>query len=923
MSHRPAQRVYQDLSPEQLWQLDGRSMLMDVQGGEFLLDDSVIDVNPPPFASRIPKPSANAHPKPVDDRTTHLAHPRPSMLPITSKTIERGPQTARRLRINSDKYANKTPVQLSILLPETAVPEHTIVRGSGAAPSHSGTQQAISPPGVSSPVPRDSIVVPPALPDFTFAHKRKPSTTKPANPPTQPKSIRKRAKSTNPIQPLRHLESDGAGAGSRQHQSARLSEFALPELSNPPVPFSREPEAVYESEGAPPTVPLMTVGQPAAMEWEAHRGNYSIDLRTDQEDIFVDEDPVPERSRRLSTIAPTLHPKELQSAGAEVLYAQEDGQLTFESLQPRPLRSSIGVPLARHVDADWEMEPLTELPEPKNRSVTRSRRSSVAGPLLPPIDLETVELPVPSREMEMREPELVEEPPVQPRRSSTRVPQPPELVAVEKEQVKQKPAPPPRPVSLLTALPPSASATASDTLTRPKRKPSTRPSVAPTPKERREPRAPVRGRDQQVKAAAPRPKRASEMSKAPLRPLTQVDAPRCPQSPQKRTAPTPVLEPISCPTSKSAINSSTGVIMPVKPKVASRVAARPSTRMTTTTAENTIPTASRPQLFPGPAAPSRTTLLPAPVLEHVIIPRSRTPIEATSATSNISVTAFSTVLRPSPESERVPDDMFERRKRDNYIAKPVGLDLTDHSTRGRGLDAVGSTSVNMSLNHTDPDITLSTSMPGEWVENSSVIIKRHERSRSVSRLTPSPVLAKRLEPQRTVESESGEDEDSEDTEVGEVLEPKKIKGFTLSRQPDLTTEDLERVPSSVRSFLRDLLRPLIEHQVSPVKRKPVSTLHSRSRSISKPPSRAPSRPPIEICAPPPRAVSARSPFTTRLLPRSRSGERAEPARSTSQARSTSNPPHVKLASTAARASDEGLGTKLAHFGEMLLNVVSR
>jgi hypothetical protein len=173
-----------------------------------------------------------------------------------------------------------------------------------------------------------------------------------------------------------------------------------------------------------------------------------------------------------------------------------------------------------------------------------------------------------------------------------------------------------------------------------------------------------------------------------------------------------------------------------------------------------------------------------------------------------------------------------------------------------------------------------------------------------------------------VESESGQDEDSEDTEVGEVLEPERMKELTLSCQPDLTIEDLEHVPSSVGSFLCDLLQILIEQQVSPVKRKPVSTLQSRSRSTSKPPSRAPSRPPLKSVLHLPERHQPGLP-STRLQPRSRSGERAEPARSTSQARSASNPPHVKPASTAARVSDEGLGTKLAQFGEMLLNVVSR
>jgi hypothetical protein len=210
MSHLPARRAYQDSSPDQPWQLNGRSMLMDVQGGEFLLDDSVIDVHPPPVASRIPKPSANAQPKPVDDRTPRPAHPRPSMLPITSKPIERGPQTARRRRINSTKDANRTPVQLSIPLPETVdnmVVEHTIVQGSRPASSHSRTQQPISPPEISSPVPGGGITVPPALPDFTSSHTRKPSATNTAIPLRQPKSILKRPKSTNLLQPLQPLES--------------------------------------------------------------------------------------------------------------------------------------------------------------------------------------------------------------------------------------------------------------------------------------------------------------------------------------------------------------------------------------------------------------------------------------------------------------------------------------------------------------------------------------------------------------------------------------------------------------------------------------------------------------------------------------------------------------------------------------------
>src|SRR5258708_39626356 len=101
MNRLPAQRTYQDSSPEQLWQFNYHSVLMDVQGGEFLLDDSVINVCPPPFASRIPKPSENAQSNPVDNRIPRPAHPRPSMLPVVSNTIGGVPQTARRQRINS------------------------------------------------------------------------------------------------------------------------------------------------------------------------------------------------------------------------------------------------------------------------------------------------------------------------------------------------------------------------------------------------------------------------------------------------------------------------------------------------------------------------------------------------------------------------------------------------------------------------------------------------------------------------------------------------------------------------------------------------------------------------------------------------------------------------------------------------------
>jgi len=914
--------AYQDSSPEQLWRLDHRSMLMDVQGGEFLLDDSVVDVHPPPFASRIPKPSANAQPKQVDDddRTPRPANPRPSVPPITSKTIERSPQTARRRRISSTKDADKTPVQLSIPLAETAdnvVPEHTVVRSSRAAALHPRTQQRNSPPEISSPALGDAIIVPPALPNFTSVHKRKSSTTNAAIPPIRPKSILKRPKSTNLIQCLQPLEPEGdeVQVEPPRRQSARLSGFALPELTHPPVPFPREPEVVYESEGAPLTVPSLLVEQPTAMEWEAYPGNHSIDLRTDRGDVFVDEASVQESSRRLSVIAPTLHPEEPQPAVVQVLDGQEWGPMASESLPLLPLRSSTRVPQAQHVDAEWEMEPPIEVPpEPEHRSITRPRRSSVAAPrLLPPIDLEAVELPVPPREVEMHKPEArVEEPTVRSRRSSIRASQPPELIAVE---ANQQPAPLTQRAFLPTALLPSAHTTVPDALTKPKTKPSARPSVAPTRKVRRESHAPVRGRDQQVKMATSRPKRSSEVPRS----LIQGDAPRRqPQSPQKRAVPTPALEPISRPISQSSTNPPTGVAVPIKPRGIPQLTTQQSTRMTTTSTENIIPSTSAPQPSRGPAVPSQTTLAPGAVPEHVVIPRVRTSIVAASATSNISA-----VLRPSTESERVPDDMFERRKRDNYVAKPVGLDLTDHSTRGRGLDAVGSTSVNMSLNHNDSDITLSTSMPGEWVENSSVIIRRHERSRSVSHPAPSPTLAKLVEPQDMMESQSGEDEDSEDTDVGEVLEPERMKELTVSRQRDLTIEDLAHVPLPVCSFLSNSLQALIEQQVPPVKRKPVSRLHSQSKPTSKPPSRAPSRPPLEIRAPPPRTASARPPSTIRLQPRSRSGERTEPARSTFQSRSASSPPLGKPASTAARVSEEGLGTKLAQFGEMLLNVVSR
>jgi hypothetical protein len=806
MSHLPVRRAYQDSSPDQLWQLNDRSMLMDIQGGEFLLDDSVIDVYPPPVASCIPKPSANAQPKPVDSRTPRPVHPRPSMLPVASKTIERGSQTARRRRINLTKDANRTPVQLSIPLPETAdnvVLGHTILQGSR---THSRTQQPISPPEISSPVHGSEVIVPPALPDFTSAHKRRPSVTNAAVPLRQPKSILKRTKSTHLLQPLQPLGpgQDEVQVEPPRRQSARLSEFAL---SGPPLPFPREPEVVYESEDAPQTVLSVPVKPPTAMEWEAHPGNHSIDLRTDREDVFIDEAPVQECSRRLSIIAPILHP---QPAVADVLNAQKEGLMTSKSLAPPPLRSSTRVPPAQRVDADWEMEPLTEvLPEPENRSAIRPRRSSEAAPrLLPPIDLEALEL-IPPREVGVGELEpRVEGLCVRPRRSSFRAPQPPELIAIE--QVNQQPVPLPRCPSLPTAPLQSAHTTASDALTRPRPKPSTRPSVAPTRKEGCDSPAPVRGRDQQVKAAVPRPKRTSEVPKLPLRSLTRVDVPRCrSRSPQKRTAPTPVLESISLPTSQGATNPSTGIKVPMKPKVVRQVAAQQPTRMVRPITENTTPCASPFQPSCGPAAPSQTTLVSAPVPEAVVIPRPRTSIVPTSATSNIPVANFSVVLRPSTESERVPDDMFERRKRDNYVAKPVGLDLTDHSTRGRGLDAVGLTSVSISLNDVDPNVTLSTSMPGGWVENSSVIIKRHERSRSISRPPPSPLLAKRAEPQDMVESESGQDEDSEVTEAGEILEPERMKEPTLSRQLDLTIEDLEHVPSLVRSFLCDFLQILI------------------------------------------------------------------------------------------------------------------
>ena len=928
MSHLPARRTYQDSSPDQLWQLNGRSMLMDVQGDEFLLDDSVIDVHPPPVASRIPKPSANAQPKLDDDYTPRPVHSRPSMLPITSKAIERGPQTARRRRMTSTKDANKTPVQLSIPLPETAddvVAERTIVQGSRLASSHSRTQQPISPPKISSPVPGGEIVVPPALPDFTSTQKRKLPATNTAIPLRQPKSILKRPKSTNLLQPLQPLEPgwDEVQVETSRRQSARLSGTVLPEPTHPPVPFSREPEVLYESEDAPQTVPSVPDKPPTAMEWEAYPGSHSIDLRTDQEDVFVNRAPVQERSRRLSIVAPILDPQEPQRAILEVFDTQKEALIISESLSPPLLRSSTRIPPVHRVDADWEMEPLTEVPpEPENRSVMLRRSSGAASRLLSPIHLEALELPIPPQvgvgELEPR----VMGPSVRPRRSSMKAVQPPELIAFEHDN--QQPAHLSRRPSPPTALLQSIESTVSVALIRSKPKAETRPSVAPTRQERCESQAPVRGRDRQVKAAAPRPKRTSEIPQAPLRSLTQADTSRRrSQSAQKRTLPTPGLEPISRPTSQGAVNPSTGTKVPMKPKVNPQVAAQQSTRMVRATTENMITSAFPCQPSRPLAAPSQTTLVSALVSETVVVPRPRASIMPTSAISNISATDISAVLRPSTESERVPDDMFERRKRDNYVAKPVGLDLTDHSTRGRGLDAVGSTSVNISVNHVDPNVTLSTSMPGEWVENSSVIIKRHERSRSVSRPPPSPIRAGVVEPQDMMESESGQDEDSEDTEVGEVLEPERMKELNLSRQPDLTIEELEHVPSSVGSFLCDFLQILIEQQVSPVKGKPASTLQSRSRSTSKPPSRASSRPHPEIRALPPRATSAKPPPSNRLQPRSRSGEPAEPTRSTSQARSASNPPHGKPVSTAARASDEGLGTKLAQLGEMLLNVVSR
>ena len=926
MSHLPARRAYQDSSPDQPWQLSGRSMLMDVQGGEFLLDDSVIDIHPPPVASRIPKPSANAQPKLADDRTPRPAHPRASMLPITSKTIERGPQTARRRRISSTKDADRTPMQLSIPLPETAdnvVAERTIVQGSRPASSHSRTQQPISPPEISSPVPGGEIVVPPALPDFTSARTRKPSATNTAIPLTQPKSILKRPKSTYSLQPLRPLEPgwDEVQVGASRRQSTRPSGSVLPEPSHPSMPFPREPEVVYESEGAPQTGVSVPVKPPTAMEWEAHPGNHSIDLRTDREDVFIDQAPVQEHSRRLSIIAPMLHHEEPQPVVAEMLNAQKEGLVISESL---PLRSSTRLSSAQCGNEDWEMELLTEVPPvPENRSIIRPRRPSEAvSRLLSPIDLEALELPIPPQEVGLGELNpRVEGLPVRPRGTSIRTLQSPPLIALEKDN--QEPVPIPRCPSPPTLLLQPAHATVSGPLVRPKPKPSARPSVVPTRKERCESQAPVRGRDQQAKTAAARSKRMSEVPKAPLRSLTQVDAPRRrsqsprrSEPPRKRTAPTPALEPICRPTSQSVTNPSTATKVPMKPRVVPQVAAQRSD-------ENTIPSVFQCQPSRGLVAPSQTTLVSTTVPETVVVPRPSTSIAPTLATPNDSAINFPAVIRPNPEPERVPDDMFERRKRDNYVAKPVGLDLTDHSTRGRGLDAVGSTSVSISLNHVDPDVTLSTSMPGEWVENSSVIIKRHERSRSISRPPSSPIPAKQVESQDVMESESEQDEDSEVTEVGEVLEPQRMKELNLSRQPDLTIEDLEHVPSSVGSFLCDFLQTLIEQQVSCVKRKPASTSQSRSRSTSKPPSRAVSRPHPGVRAPPSRAAPARPPPTNRSQPRPRSVERAEPTRSTSQARSASTPPHVKPASTAARVSDEGLGTKLAQLGEMLLNVVSR
>ena len=913
MSHLPARRAYQDSSPEQLWQLNGRSMLMDVQGGEFLLDDSVIDDHPPPFASRIPKPSANAQPKSIDDRTPRPAHPRPCMLPVTAKAIAHGPQTARRRRISSTKDAHKTSVQLSIPLPEAAdnvAPDHTVVRVSHATSSHSRTREAISPPETSSPAPEDAIVAPPALPDFTSAHQRSTSTTNVPIPLMQPKSILKRTKSSQPLRPLGPEEGEAQMEPPRR-QSGRLLGVALPEHTHTPVPFPREPEVVYESEDAPRPVSSVVAEQPTAMEWEAHSGNHSVDLRTDREDVFVDGVPVQGRPRRLSIIRSTFQPEELEPEVTEVSNIQEDGMITSGSLPSLPLCSSTGVPPARHVD--WKMEPLIEAtpepepePELESRPVTQSRRFSVVVPrLLPPIDLEAEERPVPSQ-VEVREPEpRVEDQPIRPRRASVRALQSPELIVAAL----------PQPAPLPTSLPPSSHASVSHALVESKSKPSASLSVGQTRKERRKSQAPVRG-----KVATSRPKRNSEVPKASSRSLTQVGAPRRHlQSVQRRTYPTPALESVSRPVFLGTPKSSTGVTIPTKPKGVHQLAAQQQS------IERTTPFASQSQPPRRPTAYSQTSFVPAPVQEPPAISRARTSIIATSAASNNSATNISVVLRPSTGSERVPDDMFERRKRDNYIAKPVGLDLTDHSTRGRGLDAVGSTNASMSLNHIDPNVTLSTSMPGEWVENSSVIIKRHEKSRSVSHPPSSPILAKQVEPRDMVGSESGDDEDSEDTEVGEALEPERMRELTLSRQPDLTIEDLEHVSSSVRPFLFAPLRVLIEQQVSPVKRKPSSTLHSQSRpgTTSKPPSRAPSRPPLEVRAPPPRAVSARPPPAIRLQPRSRSGGPAEPAHSTSQARSASNPPYGKPASIAARVSDEGLGAKLAQFGEMLLSVVSR
>jgi hypothetical protein len=807
MSHLPARYAYQDSSPEQLWQLNDRSMLLDVQGGEFLLDDSLIDVRPPPLASCIPKPSANAHPKPVDDRIPRPAHPRPSMLPVMSKTIERGPQTARRRRINSTEDADETPVQLSIPLPETLdnmAPAHIVGRRSRRFSSRSRTQQTISPPEIPSPTPSDKIVVPPALPDFTSAHKRRPSTTNAAILPIQPKSILKRTKSTDLLQPLQPLapEEDEVQVEPPRRQSARLSGFPLPELTHPPVPFSREPEMVYESGGAHSRVPLVEVEKPTAMEWEVHPGSHSIDLRMDQEDVFVDEAPVQQRSH---PVAPMRYPEGPQPAVAEVLNTQGEGLTVTESLLLPPLRSSARIPPTRRVDADWEIEPLTEVPpEPENRSDVRSRRSSTAVPrLLSPTDLAAVELPVPPREVEVRGPEpRVDEPSVRTRGSSMKVPLLPEPMVVEKEQANQQPALPPQRASPPTALLPPEHGTLSEAPIRPKSKPS-RPSHAPTRKERRESQVPVREKDQRVKAATSRPKETSEVPAVPLQRPTQVVPQR---SLQKRTAPTPVVQPLSHPTSQGATNLSTGIKAPKKPKSVAQVAGQQSTQMTIAPTGNRTPSVPPSQLSRGRAAPAHIMLVPAAVPEPAVIPRPCTSIVASTTFSNMSATKFSVALGSNTESERVPDDMFERRKRDNYVAKPVGIDLTDHSTRGRGLDAVGSTSVNMSIG---PNVSLSTSMPGEWVENSSVVIKRHERSRSIRRPPPSPILAKQTDPQGAVESESGEDEDSEDTEVGEVLEPERMKELTLRLQPDLTIEDLEGVPSLVRSFLSDLLQILI------------------------------------------------------------------------------------------------------------------